>query len=49
MKKNIIGYSLVAMSIVPVIGKSQDRHPNILLLITDEHSGRVMTQTGYPY
>ncbi|HKI88394.1 MAG TPA: sulfatase-like hydrolase/transferase, partial [Draconibacterium sp.] len=49
MKKNIIGYSLVVMSMVPVIGKAQDSRPNILLLITDEHSGKVMTQTGYPY
>ena len=29
--------------------KAQDTRPNILLLISDQHSGKVMTQTGYNY
>ncbi|HKK61084.1 MAG TPA: sulfatase-like hydrolase/transferase, partial [Bacteroidales bacterium] len=31
------------------IAKAQDARPNILLIITDQHSGKVMTQTGYEY
>jgi arylsulfatase A-like enzyme len=31
------------------IGKAQDNRPNILLLISDQHGGSFMTQTGYQY
>jgi len=32
-----------------MISKAQDTRPNILLLISDQHSGKIMTQTGYKY
>jgi len=49
MKIKIIGFSFVALTLLPAIGKGQDMRPNILLLISDQHSGKIMTQTGYPY
>ncbi len=49
MEINIIGFSFVALSLLPVIGEGQDKRPNILLLISDQHSGKIMTQTGYQY
>jgi len=49
MKIKIIGFSFVALTLLPSIGKGQDNRPNILLLISDQHSGKIMTQTGYQY
>jgi len=49
MKMNIIGFPFVALSLLPSIGNGQDKLPNIQLLISDQHSGKIMTQTGYQY
>lgn len=32
-----------------LVSRAQDTRPNILLILSDQHSGKVMTQTGYPY
>ncbi|MGQ1945752.1 sulfatase family protein [Geofilum sp. OHC36d9] len=34
---------------VALLSKAQETRPNILLLIADQHSGKVLTQNGYPY
>ncbi|MCX6326837.1 MAG: sulfatase-like hydrolase/transferase [Bacteroidia bacterium] len=52
MKKKGSGCLLVttlASILIPAIGQGQENRPNVLLLITDEHSGKVMTQNGYQY
>lgn len=49
MKNNSIGISLIVLSLLPSIGKGQEKRPNILLLVSDQHSGKIMTQTGYKY
>ncbi|RCW36820.1 sulfatase [Marinilabilia salmonicolor] len=38
---------LLVFVFMAFIGFGQDQRPNILVIITDQHSGKVMTQTGY--
>ncbi|MBB3700757.1 sulfatase-like hydrolase/transferase [Flammeovirga yaeyamensis] len=45
MKKLIIQFIVL---LLPFFSVAQDK-PNILVIITDQHSGKFMTQTGYPY
>ena len=49
MKGNIIARSLIVLNIIPFVGKAEDKRPNILVIYSDQHSGKIMTQTGYPY
>ncbi len=35
--------------VCPFPGKSQDTPPNILLIIADQHTGKIMSQRGYPH
>ena len=42
-------YFLGGLLLFSVICKGQDPPPNILLIITDQHSGTIMTQRGYPH
>lgn len=37
------------MLLFPLFLKAQDIRPNILLILSDQHGGKVMTQTGYKY
>lgn len=46
MKKIIIPIILMLSGYLAV---SQDERPNILLILSDQHAGRVMTQRGYPH
>ena len=39
----------LATILIPAIGQGQENRPNILVLITDEHSGQIMTQAGYQF
>lgn len=34
---------------ISLISQGQDNRPNILLLISDQHGGKIMTQTGYQH
>ena len=45
-KVTILLFILIAISL---IAKGQNNQPNILLLISDQHGGKIMTQTGYQY
>lgn len=47
MNKTI--YLIFLLILITSISKSQNNRPNILLLISDQHAGRIMTQTGYGY
>lgn len=49
MKIKISGFLFVAITLLPSVIYGQDKLPNILLLISDQHSGKIMTQTGYPF
>jgi len=42
-------YFLLVFVFISFTGLGQDNRPNILVIITDQHSGKVMTQTGYEY
>ena len=47
MKKSSV--LILMLGAIPVVSQAQGNRPNILLLISDQHSGKIMTQTGYPY
>ena len=47
MKK--IEFLLFLLFVFSFITKAQNNRPNILLLISDQHGGKIMTQTGYQY
>lgn len=40
---------LLIMCCLAVGAEARDTRPNIVLLISDQHTGKVMTQTGYPF
>lgn len=42
-------FLLVVSIMISLSSFGQNNRPNILLLITDQHSGKIMTQTGYQY
>jgi arylsulfatase A-like enzyme len=46
MKKTLLLFGLIT---IIVSALAQNKKPNIVLLITDQHSGTIMTQTGYHY
>lgn len=39
----------VALLFVSIMAVAQETPPNILLIITDQHAGSIMTQRGYPH
>ena len=45
---NKSAFILIVLIVISSICQSQNKRPNVLLLISDQHSGRIMTQTGYP-
>lgn len=47
MNKTI--YPIIACLSLPSISEAQETPPNILVIITDQHSGPVMTQRGYSH
>lgn len=40
---------VICFVLISVLGRAQDTSPNILLIISDQHSGTVMNQTGYEH
>jgi len=46
MKKTAL---LVALAGIALGAAARDARPNIVLLISDQHSGKITTQAGYPY
>ena len=40
---------VLCLLIIPQVGMSNDTPPNILLIITDQHTGSVMSQRGYEH
>jgi arylsulfatase A-like enzyme len=51
VKQNMIYrvYFLLVFVFISFTGLGQDKQPNIVVIITDQHSGKVMTQTGYEH
>ena len=46
MKKTTL---LLIFGLISIVSQAQNNRPNILLILSDQHSGKIMTQTGYPY
>ena len=46
---NKSAFILIVLIVISSICQSQNKRPNVLLLISDQHSGRIMKQTGYPH
>jgi arylsulfatase A-like enzyme len=42
-------FLLAGLMLFSFITKGQDTQPNILLIISDQHSGLFISQAGYPY
>jgi arylsulfatase A-like enzyme len=45
MMKKIV--SLLGLSSIIISALAQNDRPNVVLLVTDQHAGKIMTQTGY--
>lgn len=46
---NKSAFIIIILIVITSICQGQNKRPNVLLLISDQHAGRIMTQTGYPY
>ena len=49
MNRNIFARSLIVLNLIPSVGKAEDKRPNVLVIYSDQHSGKIMTQTRYLY